>query len=192
MKKLINKMMFSTFLSVIIACGFLLFFTSQPDASARTPPPDMELFTPFEKEMDKFVNLYSIKSVEALRELPRIRPLNGDTADWAIFYAHSCYFNSIDKRFVEIDRILKSLNERLVDSQFRNTVQAAVELCNLFRTNDLLARDKHTTKAFHLQNHRKRLYYVIGQALCMSLLRLNKDARVMRLKQPRLPYVLPT
>jgi hypothetical protein len=92
----------------------------------------MEVFSPFETEMDQLANRYGDKPEVALRHLAELKAKTSIPVEIATAQAYRCGLLSGLRKYKEISTVISELESIPADGSQRQAKLAAVELCKLY------------------------------------------------------------
>ena len=115
-------------------CTALVFSAFLPVASyaRQLEHLGMEVFSPFETEMDQLANRYGDKPEVALRHLAELKAKTSIPVEIATAQAYRCGLLSGLRKYKEISTVISELESIPADGSQRQAKLAAVELCKLY------------------------------------------------------------
>jgi diguanylate cyclase (GGDEF)-like protein len=141
-------------LTGVSVCCALLSWTSilTPTVQAAVPAASAvkEQFSSFELAMDKVADQYGRDNLQVLAQLQRIEAQAGNLKDYATLSAYRCYLTTQLKQMPAYQTVLTDLKNKLPENSVKPTVQAAIELCQMYAEPDPQKRDQNLARAFYL------------------------------------------
>jgi len=135
-------------------CCIALAFSWIPPLTAQARQLEhlgMEVFSPFETEMDQLANRYGDKPELALKHLADLRAKTSNAAEISTALAYRCGLLSGMRKNKEIAGVLSELDALAADGSQRQVKLAAMELCKLYALgdNERNKYDSLVAAAFH-------------------------------------------
>lgn len=136
------------------ACCALLWMTPMLTQTVQAAVPAAsavkEQFSSFELAMDKVADQYGRDTLQVLVQLQNIEKQAGNLKDFATLSAYRCYLTTQLKQMSEYQTVLSNLKNKIPENSLKSTVQAAIELCQMFAEANTQKRDQYLARAFYL------------------------------------------